>query len=209
MDKLPESMPDPVAEQLSAWLDDELPAAELELLVARLGHGPVGHGRLARYGLIGAALRGDPALPDARPLGERVRRALESVPEPEVVAGPLPAAPLRSRSWQENVVPFAAAATVLLTLFLMATVRGPSLAPDAAAQADRAGVLMPVAVAAEMRGPAWSSAPAPLSRQRLTDYLVMHGEYSGTLAVQVADSHIVNDRSYAAAGYTRLGYSAK
>lgn len=213
MDKLPEAMPDPVAEQLSAWLDDELPAVELELLVARLGHGPVGHGRLARYGLIGAALRGDPALPDARELGERVRRALESVPEPEVVAGGLPAAPLRSRSrsrsWQENVVPFAAAATVLLTLFLMATVRGPSLAPDAAAQAGRAGVLIPVAVAAEMRGPARSSAPPPLSRQRLTDYLVMHGEYSGTLAVQVADSHIVNDRSYAAAGYTRLGYSAK
>lgn len=209
MDKLPESMPDPVAEQLSAWLDDELPAAELELLVARLGHGPVGHGRLARYGLIGAALRGDPALPDARQLGERVRRALESVPEPEMVAGRLPVARRQARSWQENVVPFAAAATVLLTLFLMATVRGPSLAPDAAAQADRAGVLMPVAVAAEMRGPAWSSAPAPLSRQRLTDYLVMHGEYSGTLAVQVADSHIVNDRSYAAAGYTRLGYSAK
>lgn len=217
MDKLPEAMPDPVAEQLSAWLDDELPAAELELLVARLGHGQVGHGRLARYGLIGAALRGEPALPDARQLGERVRRALESgresslepSPEPGVAAGLLPAAPLRSRPWQENVVPFAAAATVLLTLFLMATVRGPSLAPDAAAQAGRAGVLMPVAVAAEMRGPAWSSAPAPLSRQRLTDYLVMHGEYSGTLAVQVADSHIVNDRSYAAAGHARLEYSAK
>lgn len=202
-------MPDPVAEQLSAWLDDELPAAELELLVARLGHGQVGHGRLARYGLIGAALRGDPALPAARRLGERVRRALESGREPEVAAGRLPAVPLRSRSWQENVVPFAAAATVLLTLFLMATVRGPSLAPDAAAQAGRTGVLMPVAVAAEMRGPARSSAPAPLSRQRLTDYLVMHGEYSGTLAVQVADSHIVNDRSYAAAGYARVEYSAK
>ncbi|MCL4781233.1 MAG: sigma-E factor negative regulatory protein [Gammaproteobacteria bacterium] len=209
MDKLPEAMPDPVAEQLSAWLDDELPAAELELLVARLGHGQVGHGRLARYGLIGAALRGDPALPAARRLGERVRRALESGREPEVAAGRLPAVPLRSRSWQENVVPFAAAATVLLTLFLMATVRGPSLAPDAAAQAGRTGVLMPVAVAAEMRGPARSSAPAPLSRQRLTDYLVMHGEYSGTLAVQVADSHIVNDRSYAAAGYARVEYSAK
>lgn len=209
MDKLPEAMPDPVAEQLSAWLDDELPAAELELLIARLGHGPAGYGRLARYGLIGAALRGDPAVPDARQLGERVRRVLASSREPEMAAGGLPAAPLRSRSWQENVVPFAAAATVLLTLFLMATVRGPSLAPDAAAQAGRAGVLMPVAVAAEMRGPARSSAPAPLSRQRLSDYLIMHGEYSGTLAVQVADSHIVNDRSYAAAGYTRLEYAAK
>jgi negative regulator of sigma E activity len=209
MDKLPEAMPDPVAEQLSAWLDDELPAAELELLIARLGRGQVGHGRLARYGLIGAALRGDPASPDARQLGERVRRALESGREPELAADRLPAAPVRSRPWQENVVPFAAAATVLLTLFLMATVRGPSLAPDAAAQAGRAGVLMPVAVAAEMREPVRSYAPAPLSRQQLTDYLVMHGEYSGTLAVQVADSHIVNDRSYAAAGYTRLGYSAK
>jgi sigma-E factor negative regulatory protein RseA len=209
MRKLPEAIPDLVAEQLSAWLDDELPAAELELLIARLEQGPAGHERLERYGLIGSVLRGEPAVPDARQLGERVRRALDSAAEPAVVAGYLPAARRQARSWQDNVVPFAAAATVLLTLFLMATIKGPSLTPDAAAQAGRAGVLLPVAVAADMRRPVRSSAQAPISRQRLTDYLVMHGEYSGTLAVQVADSHIVNDRSYAAAGYTRIEYSPK
>lgn len=206
MGKLPEAMPDLVAEQLSAWLDDELPAAELELLIARLEQDPVGHGRLERYGFIGAALRADPAVPDARQLAGRVRLALEPGREAGVAADSHPAARGPARPWRDNVVPFAAAATVLLTIFLLATIRGPSLAPDTA---TRAGVRMPVVMAAEMQRPVRSSALAPLSRQRLTDYLVMHGEYSGTLAVQMADSHIVNDRSYAAAAHARLEYSAK
>jgi len=200
-------VPDPVAEQLSAWLDDELPAAELELLLARLGQGPEGHGRLARYGLIGAALRGEPAAPDARQLRERVRLALESTPEP--AAGRAAGAKGPARPWLENIVPFAAAATVLLTLFLMATIRAPSLAPDVAARAGRTDMLMPVAAAAGTTRASPSSAQMPLSRQRLTDYLVMHGEYTGAIAVQVADSHILNDRSYASAGYARFEYSAK
>jgi hypothetical protein len=91
----------------------------------------------------------------------------------------------------------------------MATIRNPSLAPDAPLQAGRGGMFMPAAVAAESRSLQQFPVQTLLSRQRLTDYLVLHGEYTGTLAVQVADSHIVNDRSYAAAGFTRLEYSAK
>jgi negative regulator of sigma E activity len=118
-------MPDIVAEQMSAWLDDELPDAELELLMARLERSPAAHGQLARYGLIGAALRGGPPAPDASQLAERVRRALDTGQESAVVADRLPAAVGRDQRWQDNVVPFAAAATVLLTLFLMATIRSP------------------------------------------------------------------------------------
>jgi negative regulator of sigma E activity len=209
MSKVPEHMPDIVAEQMSAWLDDELPEAELELLVARLGRSPDARGRLGRYGLVGAALRGGVPAPDACQLAERVRFALEAGQESAVVADPLPVATGRDQRWQDNVVPFAAAATVLLTLFLMATIRNPSLAPGATAQAGRAGMFMPTAVAAESKSLQHFPVQTLLSRQRLTDYLVLHGEYTGTLAVQMADSHIVNDRSYAAAGYKRSGYSAK
>ena len=50
-----------IEEQLSAWLDDELPAAELELLASRLARSPELRARAARYGLIGSTLRGAPA----------------------------------------------------------------------------------------------------------------------------------------------------
>ncbi len=209
MSKITEPMPDIVAEQMSAWLDDELPEAELELLIARLGQSPEAHGRLGRYGLIGAALRGGAPAPDAGRLGERVRRALESGQESAGVADHGPAVTGRDQRWQDDVVPFAAAATVLLTLFLMATIKSPSLAPETTAQADRAGIFMPLAAAAEAQSLRQFPVQTLLSRQRLTDYLVLHGEYTGTLAVQVADSHIVNDRSYAAAGYTHREFSAK
>lgn len=202
-------LPDIVAEQVSAWLDDELPEAELELLVARLGRTPGACGRLGRYGLIGAALRDGLPVPEASQLGERVRRALDTGQEAPVILEAPPAVPRPVARWQDKVVPFAAAATVLLTLFLMATIRSPSLAPNTAVREGRAGGLMPVAVAAEPRGLQQFPVQTLLSRQRLTDYLILHGEYTGTLAVQVADSHIVNDRSYAAAGYSRIGYPAK
>lgn len=209
MSKVSETMPDVVAEQLSAWLDDELPKAELELLIARATRSPSAHGRLERYGLIGAALRGGAVVPDARHLGERVRLALEAGQSSPRRTDKLPAAPAPGRRWQDNLVPFAAAATVLLTIFLMATIRSPSQPTDVTAQAGRTGMLMSTAVAAESRILQSFPAQTLLSRQRLTDYLVWHGEYTGTLAVQAADSHIVNDRSYAAASGVRFEYPAK
>jgi anti-sigma factor RsiW len=209
MSKVPEPRPDIVAEQMSAWLDDELPDAELELLVVRLGQNPAVRRRLGRYGLIGAALRDGPPAPDAWQLAERVRRTLDREPESALMVDRLPAATGRDQRWQDNIVPFAAAATILLTLFLMATVRSPSPEPDPTLQAARNAMLMPVAVAAVPQELQKFPVQTPLTRQRLTDYLVLHGEYSGTLAVQVADSHIINDWGYAAAGYTRSGYSAK
>ncbi len=212
MSKVPEAMPDIVAEQLSAWLDDELPAAELEFLFARLRQSPEQQQRLGRYGLIGAALRAGTAVPDARQLGDRVRRALEAEAGSAIATdgqGGMPAGSIPDRRWQTNIAPFAAAATVLLTIFLMATVRSPSPTPVAAIQASRTGLRMPVVVAAERLRPQPLATRTLLSRQRLTDYLVYHGEYTGTLAVQAADSRIVNDRGYAAAVRTRFEYPVK
>ena len=70
-------------------------------------------------------------------------------------------------------------------------------------------MFVPAAAAAERLRPQQFQSPTRLSRQRLTDYLVWHGEYTGTLAVQAADSRIVNDRGYAAAVRTRFEYPVK
>ena len=44
-----------------------------------------------------------------------------------------------------------------------------------------------------------STGQSSLSPRRLTSYLVYHGEYSGMLSAKLTDSHIVNNRAYAAA----------
>jgi negative regulator of sigma E activity len=212
MSKMPEPMPDIVAEQLSAWLDDELPEAELELLIARLRHGSGQQGRLARYGLIGAALRGGDATFDTWRLSDRVRCALDAEAGSATGTagtGSSPAFVAPDQRWQTNIAPFAAAATVLLTLFLMATLKSPSPTPVAAMPANRPALFGPATVTAERLQPQQFSARTPLSRQRLTNYLVYHGEYTRALAVQAADSRIVNDRGYVAVVQARFEYPPK
>lgn len=202
-----EAMPDIVAEQLSAWVDDELSEAELELLIARIARNSEAHSQLGRYALIGAALRDGASVADARQLGDRVRRALDA--EAGSLDGLPPAAIALERRWQSNVVPFAAAATVLLTLFVMATVKSPAPVPVAESAASKAGIFIPAALAAERLRSQRFERPTRLSRQRLTDYLVWHGEFTGTFAGQAADSRIVNDRSYAASTRTQFEYPVK
>ena len=176
-----------IDEQLSAWLDDELPREELELLLARLAESPELKARLARYSLIGSSVRGGQTgnvsteLAALR-LGGRVRAALEQPADSE----------RRPASGRTKLLPYAMAAGLALAAVALTVVQGPLLRPvgdpvQASAQPVVAG-----------------SAPAPagqasLSSKRLTNYLVYHGEYSGLLSARVTESHIVNNRPYAVA----------
>jgi len=191
-----------IDEQLSAWLDDELPPPELALLAARLGRSPEHRARLARYGLIGSTLRG---VPDgARPaglaalqMGARVSAALDALDAPDV--------PVSRRSGKK-LLPYAAAAGVALVAVALVPLLRPAPEPGfptAASVPVQAGVapatLMPVragSLVADRVGPAGQPS---LSSRRLTSYLVYHGEYSGMLSAKLTDSHIVNNRAYAVA----------
>ncbi|TFG87342.1 MAG: hypothetical protein E4H19_02610 [Chromatiales bacterium] len=186
--------PPRVDEQLSAWLDDELPDGELELLAARLTQVPELRARLARYALIGSCLRGGRAgyMADelaALQLGDRVRAAVGGPPEPAP-----PAVGRRIGRWS----PYAIAASVaLLAVALVPLVRM---------------VLYPVAVDHRIAGSPPSLAvmtPASLSSNRMTRYLVYHGEYSGMLSAKVTDSNIINHRSNVVAAPPSGGASAR
>ena len=180
-----------IDEQLSAWLDDELRGAELELLVARLERSPELKARLARYSLIGSSLRGGQSGNEstelaALRLGGRVRAALEEPGGPERQ---------HASGHTRRLLPYALAAGVALVAVAVTVVQGPLLRP----------VADPVPGSTVGEG-AQASAERPdtvgqaaLSPQRLTHYLVYHGEYSGLLSARVTESHIVNDSSYAVA----------
>lgn len=191
-----------VDEQLSAWLDDELPAPELELLASRLERSPEHRARLARYSLIGSTLRGGHAGGPsvglaALQISARVAATLDATDKPAVPAAVRPA---------PRLLPYAAAAGVALVAValvpLLRPVTGQGPAPVASVAVQPAlspGALQPVRAQSLVADRVAVSGRPSLSPRRLTSYLVYHGEYSGMLSAKLTDSHIVNNRAYAAA----------
>lgn len=189
---------DPVEEQISAWLDDELPPAEMELFFSRLARSEEYRDTAARYALGGALIQGRrvPAAAGAD-LRERVRRALDAESEgtgvtaaTEAVPAPAPAISADRRRW----LPAAAAAA----LGAVAVGVGLNLRqepPSGATVADT--VPAPAFPGANVRDGAIAPASEGFRRtDRLTSYLVYHGEYSSPISTKVLDSHIVNQRPY-------------
>lgn len=167
----------PVDEQISAWLDDELPADELELLAARLTADSSRHAKAARYALIGTLVRGvgRESLPSLE-LAARVRAALDADSGPRSERPPA----LVRRSIPRPAI---AAALALVAVGLFQILR--PVAPPAGQVATQ--VPFPAAVVTH---------PGLHTPERLTSYLVYHGEFAGPLPTKVVDSNIVNQRPY-------------
>jgi len=73
-------MTDRIKEQLSAFLDGELPDTESALMLKRLERDDELRGALSRYSLIGAVLRSDGDVPAARQVAARVSAAIAKEP---------------------------------------------------------------------------------------------------------------------------------
>jgi len=73
-------MTDRIKEQLSTFLDGELPEQETALLLKRLERDDELRGALSRYSLIGAVLRNDGDVPAARQVAARVSAAIAREP---------------------------------------------------------------------------------------------------------------------------------
>ena len=181
-------MTDTVKEQLSAFLDGELPEAETTLLLKRLERDDDLKGTLSRYSLIGAVMRSEDDMPAARHVAARVSAALAL--EPSLVA------PTRGR-WVRPVagLPVAASvalATVLLLPQWLVTPGGEgaattmAAAPQPSLPVAGAAEVVPVVMAAADDEPAitYTTPPAPvepagkLPSAQLAAYLVAHSEYT-------------------------------
>src|ERR1700722_12793937 len=73
-------MSDPIREQVSAFLDGELPSSESELLVKRLMRDADLRAIFGRYALIGETLQGATQAPVSRGFAARVNRAIDGEP---------------------------------------------------------------------------------------------------------------------------------
>jgi negative regulator of sigma E activity len=197
-------MSDTLHEQLSAFLDGELPPEETDLLLKRLARDPELRATLGRYGLVGDTLRGERSRASAG-FALRVRSALEQEPalQPRPAAPPAAASvrtPPAARGgvprWLKPAAGFAVAATVA-GLAVLVLQRDPSLqAPGAApaAQVADAGAapaarVAPAPAAVPSNGepasyvtpPAGRPAVAPIPPAQLANYVVAHSEYSSPM----------------------------
>jgi len=181
--------------QLSAFIDGELPKHEIELLFKRLDGNADLRATLGRYSLIGESLRTRPAEGPSRTFSERVRVAVEA-------DGPLAGdAAARIRwSWFKPVAGFAVAATVATVALLgLQRLQAPTLdqPPQLAANdSSNGGARIMTGDPALTAAPSYTvpepaTASSLFNAARLTNYVVAHSEYSSPLGRRNVLSGIV------------------
>lgn len=179
-------------EQLSAFLDGELPEEQLDLLLARVDRDQSHRERLARYALIGECLRGGPVSVGALRVAESVRTSLIAADDQAVAQ-----AQAVSRAWRGW-----AAAGLAATAVAVAVLIGGSqelLSTDqpqtAAASADSSRVGTTPEVFLQTITAPDRYRLDPRAAARLTGYLMAHGEVANRLSRSNFDSHLVAARA--------------
>jgi sigma-E factor negative regulatory protein RseA len=191
-------MSEQLYEQISAFVDGELPEHETELLLKRLEREPELRAALVRYSTIGAGLR-DRALGGSgvsRGFAQRVIAAV-AVDNP----GPALRVPARLRlrsSWLRPVAGLAVAAAVAAVAILgVQQLQDPASAGPAQIAATPAsppiviGDLSLAAPSYTVPAPTTDSPIVPAAR--LTNYVVAHSQYSSALGRRNVLSGIVSE----------------
>ena len=166
-------MSEQIREQVSAFLDGELPSAETELLLKRLARDPELRESFGRYALIGESLRGGGRSSVTRSFAARVNRAIDGEPV-SAQASPLRIhSPRWWRPFAGAAVAAGVAAVAVVALQQRAVVPGPHAlaltAQNAAVSnvaASNAGVSKPGRRAAQRRRTDSSSRAARPGRVR-------------------------------------------
>jgi sigma-E factor negative regulatory protein RseA len=182
-------MTDQINDQISAFIDNELPADESALLVRRFERDAEARARAMRYTLIGSALRGELLEPHPSVLRQRVAAALSGAP---------PVAHPRARErWSTRLVRPAlgvgiAATVAVAAIGLLRSMNEPSYVPGVLATravpvaaddtAEEASYVVPQGVDDRR------SVTPPI---RLTNYLMHHSEYASGLTRTSVHSNVI------------------
>jgi sigma-E factor negative regulatory protein RseA len=198
-------MSEQIREQVSAFLDGELPNSETELLLKRLTRDPELRESFGRYALIGESLRGGTHARLSQGFPGRVNRAIDGEPlvaDPATVRG-------RSAVWWRPFAGAAVAAGVAaiavvalqqraiapagragLTVTVPNAVTLPSGGSTPYARVARNGAIVTPREALSYTVPASvPDAPAALPAARLTNYVFAHSKYSSVLG----QNDVLND----------------
>jgi sigma-E factor negative regulatory protein RseA len=169
-------MSEQIREQVSAFLDGELPGSETELLLKRLTRDPELRQSFGRYALIGDTLRGASSVSLSLTFAARVNRTIDGEP-----AAPLqPGARARRLRWWKPIAGTAVAAGVaaLAVVALQQRAVAPGLPVAARMTVQNARLMTVPKEAISYTVPAAPAAPAMMAPARLTNYVFAHSKYS-------------------------------
>ena len=192
-------MTDRIKEQLSAFLDGELPDTESARLVKRLERDDELRGALSRYSLIGAVLRSDGDVPAARQVAARVSAAIAREPSRNGRLAWL----ARSQSFGRAAAGLAAAASVAVgaVVLVQQLTAGDELAPEAVIASNdpqpeqlAAGAPEPMeALAQSYVTPPAGDAPSSIPPAELANFLVAHYGYASPLVRRSVGAGLISD----------------
>jgi sigma-E factor negative regulatory protein RseA len=181
--------------QLSAMFDDELPAAECELLARRLSRDEQLKARWGRYAVIGATIRAEGGVRLNAPLAGRVSAAIAS--EPVLAAEPAPQPKKRAElRWWQPMASAAAVAGVAAGAILWMRSQSPDIQPLVAQTTPAIPAMAtlattPVSAVAQVNTGEPDSYVVPKTPNRhqlvvpsteLANYVVAHSEFSSPVA---------------------------
>src|SRR5713101_5861893 len=188
-------MSEQIREQVSAFLDGELPNSETELLLKRLTRDEELRESFGRYALIGEAIRGPSRGLLTKGFAGRVNLAIDGEPVPANGHIPQTRTPRWWRPFAGAAVAAGVAAVAVVALQQRAV--APTLRPGMPLTAAQTAAPAPVSrEAISYTVPATSpAAPAAMPRARLTNYVFAHSKYSSGLDLRgvLADLLIESD----------------
>jgi sigma-E factor negative regulatory protein RseA len=170
-------MSEQIREQVSAFLDGELPSSETELLLKRLMRDAELRESFGRYALIGESMRGTASVPVTRSFAARVNGAIDGEP---ATAAP-PAVRVRANRWWRPFAGAAVAAGVAAVAVVGLQQRAVEPALRAALPVSAQNVAAKPKEALSYTVPAVPEAAAVLPAARLTNYIFAHSKYSSVL----------------------------
>jgi len=189
-------MSEQIREQVSAFLDGELPSSESELLLKRLTRDAELRESFGRYALIGESLRGGGGARLSQNFHTRVNRAIDG--EPSTAVQPRPAAQLQR--WWRPAAGAAVAAGVMAVAVISFQQRAdvpnvvaslpPAVRPvtDASLTDARPHEALSYTVPSAV-----GDAPAVMPAARLTSYVFAHSKYSSVLGQSNVLSGLLTD----------------
>ena len=180
-------MSDQIREQVSAFLDGELPNSETELLLKRLTRDVDLRDSFGRYALIGEALRGGGSAHLSHGFTARVNRAIDGEPATAITQ----IAPVRRSNWWRPLAGAAVAAGVA-TVAVFALQQRSAVAPLARnlpAATARMAAVQPTEPRSYTVPPTVAAAPTGVPAARLTNYVFAHSKYSSVMG----QNDVLND----------------
>jgi sigma-E factor negative regulatory protein RseA len=180
-------MTEQINDQISAFIDNELPADESALLVRRFERDPEARARAMRYTLIGAAMRGELLDPHPTVLRQRVAAAL---------AGAAPSTARVRAGWSERFArPLLglgiAAAVAIVAIGALRFLNDESFAPGGAPGAAPLQTNVPVPEPSYVVPQEVDETRVVTPPTMLTNYLIVHREYASGLTRNAVSSNVV------------------